>query len=109
LCEEAIRQKQPQKMVENTSAIARLANRVLLVANQEAENSEDPEFIANLSQASGKLQNSVPPMVQDAKAVATNISDPVAASNWRDTNKNVSEFSGKSFDFRSNWFNFSYC
>lgn len=90
LCEEAIRNKQPQKMVDNTSSIARLANRVLLVAKQEADNSEDPEFIANLLNASDKLQNSVPSMVQNAKSVATNITDPIAGSNWRDTNKNVS-------------------
>ena len=89
LCEEAFRNKQPQKMVDNTSSIARLANRVLLVAKQEADNSEDPEFINNLLNASDKLQNSVPSMVQNAKIVATNINDPAAASHWRDTNKNV--------------------
>jgi vinculin len=89
LCEDAIRNKLPQKMVDNTSSIARLANRVLLVAKQEADNSEDPEFISNLLNASDKLQNSVPSMVQNAKQVATNINDPIAASNWRDTNKNL--------------------
>ncbi|CAO1385655.1 unnamed protein product [Diamesa serratosioi] len=89
LCEDAIRNKQPQKMVDNTSCIARLANRVLLVAKQEADNSEDPQFIAELLNASDKLQNSVPSMVQNAKQVATNINDPVAGSNWRETNKNL--------------------
>lgn len=58
LCEEAIKNKQPQKMVDNTSAIARLANRVLLVAKQETDNSEDPHFIDNVSRASEALQNS---------------------------------------------------
>ena len=90
LCEDAIRNKQPQKMVDNTSCIARLANRVLLVAKQEADNSEDPQFITELLNASDKLQNSVPSMVQNAKQVATNINDTVAGSNWRETNKNVS-------------------
>lgn len=58
LCEEAIKNKQPQKMVDNTSAIARLANRVLLVAKQENDNSEDPVFIDNLNRASDYLQSS---------------------------------------------------
>ncbi|CAO1378198.1 unnamed protein product [Diamesa hyperborea] len=89
LCEDAIRNKQPQKMVDNTSCIARLANRVLLVAKQEADNSEDPQFITELLNASDKLQNSVPSMVQNAKQVATNINDTVAGSNWRETNKNL--------------------
>ncbi|CAH1987171.1 unnamed protein product [Acanthoscelides obtectus] len=89
LCEEAIKNRQPQKMVDNTSAIARLANRVLLVAKQESDNSEDPHFIDTLNRASDALQNSVPPMVQDAKAVALNPSDPGAASRWRESNKSL--------------------
>ncbi|CAG9854434.1 unnamed protein product [Phyllotreta striolata] len=87
LCEEGIKNRQPQKMVDNTSAIARLANRVLLVAKQECENSEDPSFINNLDRASDVLQNSIPPMVQDAKLVAINPADSHAASKWRDSNK----------------------
>uniref|UniRef100_A0A1B0DHH8 Vinculin n=1 Tax=Phlebotomus papatasi TaxID=29031 RepID=A0A1B0DHH8_PHLPP len=79
LCEEAIRQRQPQKMVDNTTGIARLANRVLAVVNQEADNSEDPEYIGKLNACAAEIQNRVPQMVQDAKAVATNISDPQAA------------------------------
>ncbi|VEN57814.1 unnamed protein product [Callosobruchus maculatus] len=89
LCEEAIKNRQPQKMVDNTSAIARLANRVLLVAKQESDNSEDPHFIDTLNRASDALQNSVPPMVQDAKSVALNPSDHNAASRWRESNKSL--------------------
>lgn len=89
LCEEAIRQKQPQKMVDNTSNIARLVNRVLLVAKQEADNSEDPEFHAKLHAATNKLEQSLPLMVQHAKQVAANINDPQAASHWREANKNL--------------------
>lgn len=89
LCEEAIRNKQPQKMVDNTGNIARLVNRVLLVAKQEADNSEDPEFIAKLNAATNKLEQSLPLMVQHAKQVAANINDPAAASHWREANKNL--------------------
>ncbi|XP_063923674.1 vinculin isoform X2 [Zophobas morio] len=87
LCEEAIKNKQPQKMVDNTSAIARLANRVLLVAKQESDNSEDPAFIDDVNRASDGLQGTVPPMVQDAKSVAVNPGDASAVSRWRDSNK----------------------
>ncbi|XP_055532948.1 vinculin [Wyeomyia smithii] len=89
LCDEAIRMRQPQKMVDNTSSEARLANRVLLVAKQEADNSEDPEFIAKVNDASDRLQQSISPMVQEAKNVSTNISDPIHASNWREANKQL--------------------
>lgn len=57
LCESAIVNQQPQQMVDNTTAIARLANRVLMVAKQEAENSEDPAFIARVNKAADDLQN----------------------------------------------------
>lgn len=90
LCEEAIRNKQPQKMVDNTSNIARLTNRVLLVAKQEADNSEHPEYISKLNGAATRLERSLPAMVQSAKQVAQNINDPQAASQWREANKNVS-------------------
>lgn len=90
----------------------RLANRVLLVAKQESDNSEDPQFISNVNTASDEMlgckfkwtwyvfnilqyytcllfQIDVAPMVQDAKQVALNPSDQSAVSRWRDTNKNV--------------------
>lgn len=42
-------------MVDNTSAIARLANRVLMIAKQEADNSEEPDFIARVNNASDQV------------------------------------------------------
>ncbi|KRT81380.1 hypothetical protein AMK59_5375, partial [Oryctes borbonicus] len=87
LCEEAIKNKQPQKMVDNTSAIARLANRVLLVAKQESDNSEDPNFIDEINNATDYVQNTLPQMVHDAKAVAMSPTDHAAISKWRESNK----------------------
>ena len=58
LCNHAIDQRQPQQMVDNTSAIARLANRVLMVAKQEAENSEDPSYVNRVNRAADELQSS---------------------------------------------------
>ncbi|XP_031842678.1 vinculin isoform X12 [Nomia melanderi] len=87
LCDEAIAKGHPQKMVDNTAAIARLANRVILVAKQESDNSEDPAFIQRVNYATDVLQNSVAPMVQDAKLVAININDSNAISRWRESNR----------------------
>lgn len=56
LCEDGIRKNQPQKMVDNTSSIARLANRVLMIAKQEADNSEDPHYISRVNAASDLVQ-----------------------------------------------------
>lgn len=45
-------------MVDNASCIARLANRVLMVAKQESDNSEDPHFIGRVNRAADELQSS---------------------------------------------------
>ncbi|BES98119.1 vinculin [Nesidiocoris tenuis] len=87
LCDSAITNNDAEKMVEHTTAIARLANRVLQVAKQEAENSEDPIFIAAVNKTADHLQNCVTRMVQDAKAVAVNPLDHAAVSRWRESNK----------------------
>jgi vinculin len=57
-CEDAIRSGNPIKMVEHTSALARLGNRVLQVAKQETENSEDPRFISSLNYSADQLHSS---------------------------------------------------
>ncbi|KAG8234896.1 hypothetical protein J437_LFUL015597 [Ladona fulva] len=89
VCEDALTRGQPGagQLVEGASGIARLANRVLMLAKQEADNSEDPEFIAGVNAASDSLQSNVTPMVQDAKAVAINMNDHHAISRWRDSNR----------------------
>ncbi|XP_014239682.1 vinculin isoform X2 [Cimex lectularius] len=87
LCEDAIANADAEKMVEHTTAIARFANRVLQVAKQEAENSEDPIFIAAVNKAADYLQNCVTRMVQEAKSVAVNPHDHAAVSRWREANR----------------------
>lgn len=87
LCEDAIARHEPQKMVEQTTAIARLGNRVLQVAKQEADNSEDPEFIAGVNHSADNLQAAITQMVQDAKAVAMNTHNSAAVSRWRESNR----------------------
>ncbi|GIY50033.1 hypothetical protein CDAR_597421 [Caerostris darwini] len=88
-CEDSIVNHAPDKMVENTSSIARLANRVLMVAKQESDNSEDPYFVERVNQAADLLQSTVTPMVHDAKMVTLNINDPKAVSCWRSSNKGL--------------------
>ncbi|XP_046400954.1 vinculin isoform X9 [Ischnura elegans] len=89
VCEDSLLRGQAGagQMVEGASNVARLANRVLMLAKQEADNSEDPDFIAGVNAASDSLQNNVTPMVQDAKAVAMNMSDHNAITRWRESNR----------------------
>lgn len=56
-CEDAIHDSQPQKMVDNTSQIARLGNRVLMSAKNEADNSEEPAFVQRVNNAASQLHS----------------------------------------------------
>jgi vinculin len=56
-CEDSIRDNQPQQMVENTSQIARLGNRVLMAAKNEADNSEEPAFVQRVNTAASQLHS----------------------------------------------------
>ncbi len=56
-CEGAIRDNLPQAMVDNTSQIARLGNRVLMAAKNEADNSEEPAFVARVNNAAQQLHS----------------------------------------------------
>lgn len=94
-CEDAISRQEAQKLVDGTSQIARLANRVLMVAKQEADNSEDPAFIGNVTDAANSLQANVTPMVQNAKSVATNMRDQGSIKQWRDANQKLLDSVGE--------------
>uniref|UniRef100_A0A673FTP7 Vinculin n=1 Tax=Sinocyclocheilus rhinocerous TaxID=307959 RepID=A0A673FTP7_9TELE len=74
-CQVAMANHQPQMLVAGATSIARRANRILLVAKREVENSEDPKFRETVKAASDELSRTISPMVMDAKAVAANIQD----------------------------------
>lgn len=74
-CRVAMANVQPQMLVAGATSIARRANRVLLVAKREVENSEDPRFRDTVKHASDILSHTISPMVMDAKAVAGSIQD----------------------------------
>ncbi|KAL3079670.1 hypothetical protein niasHS_013952 [Heterodera schachtii] len=85
-CEEAIVENYPQKMVDNTSQIARLGNRVVMTAKNEAENSEDLTFKQRVENAASRLHSEIPPMVNQAKQVAMSPRDQGNSVRWRDAN-----------------------
>ncbi|XP_059099435.1 vinculin-like isoform X3 [Tigriopus californicus] len=88
-CEDAVRSGQALKMVENTSALARMTNRVIQVAKQEAENSEDPRYISELHISAEQLQARIAPMVQSAKSLAMHMNDDALINEWRSNNRKL--------------------
>lgn len=91
LCEMAISTRQMQSMVDNSASIARLANRVIMVARQETNNSEDMLFKSRVDSATKRLNNLVPKMVEHAKHVALNIKDIRNHGPWRQCNNELIE------------------
>ncbi|KAL4706658.1 hypothetical protein ACJJTC_005043 [Scirpophaga incertulas] len=87
LCEDAMRNNDSQKMVDNTSAIARLANRVLVVGGAERENTEDAQFARALGGAQQRLQTAIPPLVLAAKRLA--LGTDLAPHAWRHANGQI--------------------
>lgn len=87
--EDAIQMKDPPRIGAHASNIARRANRVLQVAQQEAENSEDPKYVDHVNQAASNLRATIAPMVQGAKGVSMNPSDTNAQQNWRKANQTL--------------------
>ncbi|KAM3859406.1 LOW QUALITY PROTEIN: vinculin b [Diretmus argenteus] len=88
-CRVAMANHQPQMLVAGATSIARRANRILLVAKREVENSEDPKFREVVKAASDELSQTISPMVMDAKAVAGNIHDPSLQKGFLDSGYNI--------------------
>uniref|UniRef100_A0A665X9T3 Vinculin n=1 Tax=Echeneis naucrates TaxID=173247 RepID=A0A665X9T3_ECHNA len=84
-CRVAMGNHQPQMLVAGATSIARRANRILLVAKREVENSEDPKFREVVKAASDELSQTISPMVMNAKAVAGNIQDPSLQKGFLDS------------------------
>ncbi|CAL9699374.1 unnamed protein product [Knipowitschia caucasica] len=84
-CRVAMANSQPQMLVAGATSIARRANRILLVAKREVENSEDPKFREMVAAARDELSQTISPMVMDAKAVAGNIHDPMLQKDFLDS------------------------
>ncbi|XP_051946430.1 vinculin-like isoform X2 [Xyrauchen texanus] len=94
-CRVAMANVQPQMLVAGATSIARRANRVLLVAKREVENSEDPKFRELVKGASDDLGRTISPMVMAAKAVAGNIKDPGLQKSFLDSGYRILAAVGK--------------
>ncbi|XP_057198083.1 vinculin a isoform X3 [Triplophysa rosa] len=94
-CRVAMANVQPQMLVAGATSIARRANRVLLVAKREVENSEDPKFRDLVKVASDELSRTISPMVMAAKAVAGNIQDPGLQKSFLDSGYRILAAVGK--------------
>jgi len=90
-CEEGVRTKQSQVIVESTTLAARLSNRLLMALARESENSEDVNLKKQVNQSADKLKLVIAPFVESSKTMAISISDQGHYKRWKGASTNLLE------------------
>jgi len=88
-CEDGVRNKQSQVIVESTTLAARLSNRLLMALARESDNSEDINLKKQINASENKLKMVIAPFVESSKTMAINISDQSYYSRWRTASTNL--------------------
>merc|ERR1719232_1149180 len=88
-CEEGVRAKQSQVIVESTTLAARLSNRLLMALARESENSEDVNLKKQINQSENRLKMVIAPFVESSKSMAINLSDQSYYSRWKSSSTNL--------------------
>lgn len=85
----AIQENNKQAIVLNALNIARRTNRIIQVASQEAENSEEISFVNNVNLANDELKQCLPPLVHAYKTIALQPNNKESFLKWTQTNENL--------------------
>ncbi len=85
----AVQEKNNSVIVMNTLNIAKRSNRIIQVANQEAENSEDPNYVNRIKIANESLKQSLPTMIYNAKSLAIQPNNKELYLKWADSNEKL--------------------
>lgn len=88
-CEEGVRSKQSQIIVDSTTLAARLSNRLLMALARESENSEDVNLKKQVNQSADRLKLVIAPFVENSKTMAINISDQGHYKRWKGASINL--------------------
>lgn len=82
-------------IITNALNIARRSNRIIQVATQEAENSEDSGYVDRIILANETLKQALPEMIRGAKTLATQPNDKQSYLAWADSNEKLIDAIGK--------------
>ena len=83
ICEEAIKNRQTQIVVDNSALAARLANRLLMALYKESDNSDDPNLKRQVDSTGHKLKSVITPFVENSRAVAGSPGDAGLIQAWK--------------------------
>jgi len=88
-CEDGVKNKQSQVIVESTTLAARMSNRLLMALARESENSEDTNLKKQVNQSENKLKLVIAPFVESSKTMAINIADQSHVVRWKTASANL--------------------
>jgi hypothetical protein len=82
-------------IIANALNIAKRSNRIIQIANQESDNSEDTEYVNRIMNANDSLKLSLPQMIHSAKLLAIEPSNKDVYLIWTHSNENVKQTNNK--------------
>ena len=85
----AVQEKNSSVIVTNALNVARRTNRIMQIASQEAENSEDKFYVEQILIANDFLKQSLPSLIQSAKLLALEPTNKENYLVWASSNENV--------------------
>lgn len=91
----AVLEQNNSSIITNALNIARRSNRIVQVATQEAENSEDSGYVDRIILANETLKQALPEMIRGAKALAMQPNDKQSYLLWADSNERLIDAIGK--------------
>ena len=88
----AVQDQNSVAIITHALNIIRRSNRIVQVASQEADNSEENEYVDQISMANEGLKQCLPVMVNSAKRLAGQSSNKECFLAWTNSNEKVSIF-----------------
>jgi hypothetical protein len=76
-------------IIANALNIAKRSNRIIQIANQESDNSEDTEYVSRIMSANDLLKISLPQMIHSAKLLAIEPNNKDVYLMWTNSNEKV--------------------
>jgi vinculin len=88
----AAQENNSSRIVANTINLAKRANRIIIVAAQEAENSEEFGYVNKIEIANESLRQSLPEIINFAKSLALKPNDKESYLKWAQSNEKVEKY-----------------
>lgn len=85
----AVQEENNSSIITSALSIAKRTNRIIHLANQEAENSEDVDYVGRIVNSVDHLKVCLPHMIQTAKLMAIDPSNKETYLMWANSNEKV--------------------